>query len=338
MIDIIIPKNTKNKMEVSKIKPNQNIVHDVSAIQSLSKLSLVELKLFEIILSALDTKKPPKNNEILLSKNDIFKMLDLDPKSTYSRNEFQKHLVNLQSFVFAVYDKDTKKYDNYTFIGHSTWNENNDNDIVKITFMEETIKLLTTFKNTFLQYPLSETIRLNSKYSIILFKVFINQLNMYKKYNNKHCLELELTIDDIRKLTKTEKKYKRNSQIIDRIIDDSIEEINNKTSLKIDYNAVKIKNSYSYVQFKIEEKQRTKHFDPNNLEKILENDMNSTDITSVIEIEFACKLSDKDKMIVNLLKDLHGENKVLEGIRICIIENQTSFNVNYLSEIVSNLT
>ena len=99
------------------------------------------------------------------------------------------------------------------------------------------------------QYALEDIFGLESVYSIRLYELLREGLRGKKVYAD-HVAEVTLLVDTIKKATDTENKYEKMSMFRARVIDNSLNEINEKLGYYITYTPVK--ESRKIIGFKFE--------------------------------------------------------------------------------------
>lgn len=233
---------------------NRKVVQHNDLIQGVSKMDAVPLKIFELCVSAIDTKNPPQNNTIYLSKSELFDFFDVSDTNKYTR--FHQSIKKLQEQsilqIQELNDKGKIKYKSIVPIPYVDWN--NYNDEVTIRFDIEIMPYLIGLKENFTQYLITDIRKLNSKYSIILYKWLTMNYNQYEKYSNSKCKNPYIDINDLRKITDTENEYEIMSNFTRRILEEPLNDINENTHYYIEYKKIKRGRSIVGIQFYIESK------------------------------------------------------------------------------------
>ena len=181
----MLKKNTKNipqKVVSMEDLHNKKAVEHNDLITSVAKMDKVPLKIFELAVSFLDTTNSPENNVVHISKSTLFNFFNVEDNDKHSR--FKRALTNLhQQSIFEVQEENDKgkwKFKIISPISSSEWNDYDDN--VKIKFTDDIMPYLLELKSNFTQYLITDIIKLNSKYSIILYKWLSMNYNQYKDY------------------------------------------------------------------------------------------------------------------------------------------------------------
>lgn len=232
-------------------------------ITSVTKMDKTPLKIFEMVVAAVDPRNPPENNSVVLSKKKMFKIFDVSSANKYSRFKSSIEKLHQQS-VFKIRDGDKKGKIVYQVISPfsaTTWNS--DDDKVRFKLTDEIMPYLFEMKTNYTEYALANMIKLNSKYSIILYKWISMFLNQYESYvdtklrTKKQLADLQnpiIPVDELRRITDTEKSYERFSDLNKRVLQPSVEEISSKTDIEVTYENIKKGKSVQNVQFHLKRK------------------------------------------------------------------------------------
>ena len=150
---------------------NRKVVEHNDLISSVAKMDKTPLKIFELAVSYIDTKNPPKDNTVNLSKTEIYKFFDVSDNDKHSR--FKKAITTLhKQSIFEIREINEKKgkyeYQVISPLEKTTWNDYS--DILTIKFTSSIMPYLIELGTKYTQYVLTDIMELNSKYSIILYK------------------------------------------------------------------------------------------------------------------------------------------------------------------------
>ena len=256
----------ENERTVCSLKEieKRKIVEHNDLITSVAKMDKVPLKIFELAVSLIDTDNPPKNNTIYLSKTELFSFFKVDDSNKHSR--FKEAIMTLhQQSVFEIREMNVHKnkfeYRVISPLEETTWNDYN--DIISMTFTKSIMPYLIELKTKFTQYALSDLVDLNSKYSIILYKLLSMNYNQYEHYSNKGGRRAEqveayrnpsITVKELRVITDTVNDYERFQSLETWILKKPLEEINAHTSFNVTYDKIKKGRSIDSIVFHIEKK------------------------------------------------------------------------------------
>ncbi|MDA3086544.1 RepB family plasmid replication initiator protein, partial [Campylobacter sp. CS_ED1] len=121
---------------------------------------------------------------------------------------------------------------------------------LQIRFTSEVLPYFTRLASgNFTTYQLKDLFALDSVTSMSLYSYFIK--NEFK-YANQDTYEVELSLENIKALTDIgEKKYDRWVDFRRYVLDKIVEEINDRTSLKLEYDTIKKGRPIVGVRFKI---------------------------------------------------------------------------------------
>uniref|UniRef100_UPI0021D07379 RepB family plasmid replication initiator protein n=1 Tax=Lactococcus sp. TaxID=44273 RepID=UPI0021D07379 len=249
---------TLNELEKRKV------VEHNSFITSIAKMDKTPLKMFELAVSCIDTEKPPENNTVYLSKKDLFAFFKVSSNSKHSRFKEAVEKMQKQAF-FKIKEKKDKgfEFENIVPIPYVKWTDYNDE--VTIQFSEHIMPYLINLKSEFTQYKISELQKLNSKYSIILYRWLTMNYNQYEHYSNKGGRREEqveeyrnpqISIRELREMTDTVEEYQKMSHFTTWVLEKPLEEINDHTSFNVAYDKVKKGRSVDSIVFHITKKRR----------------------------------------------------------------------------------
>lgn len=200
-------------------------------------LDTVPLKLFKALIAAIDIKNPPKDNTVTVSKPELVKLLDT--KAT--NYTYLKH--RLRQLVTSVKVEDTEDHEVYTaLVSKITWEK--DNDKVYVTFSPDVMPYLVGLKERFLTYPAANIDHFKSKYGLILYEYLLSKEKQY------HFGNYTMEIDDIRRLTGTEKLYDRFGNFETKVIKAGIEDINAAgVEILVSYEKIKSGRNVTAIRF-----------------------------------------------------------------------------------------
>ncbi|MDT2909676.1 RepB family plasmid replication initiator protein [Lactococcus lactis] len=260
----IITENIQNKKQVLKLNEleKRKVVENNALITSVAKMQKTALKMFELAVSLIDTENLPENNTVYLSKAELFSFFEVASNSKHTQFKEAIEIMQKQAY-FKI--KSNKKlgieYESIVPIPYVKWNDYNDE--VTIQFSEHIMPYLINLKAEFTQYKISELQKLNSKYSIILYRWLSMNYNQYEHYSNKGGRREEqveayrnptISIRELREMTDTVKEYQRFTNFSRKILDLPLKEINAHTSFNVSYDKVKKGRSVDSIVFHITKK------------------------------------------------------------------------------------
>ena len=262
----IITEKAKNQKQVLTLNEleKRKVVENNALITSVAKMQKTALKMFELAVSCIDTENVPENNTVYLSKEELFSFFEVGSNSKHTQFKEAIEIMQKQAY-FKI--KSNKKlgieYESIVPIPYVKWNDYNDE--VTIQFSEHIMPYLINLKSEFTQYKISELQKLNSKYSIILYRWLTMNYNQYEHYSNKGGRREEqveeyrnpqISIRELREMTDTVEEYQKMSHFTTWVLEKPLEEINAHTSFNVAYDKVKKGRSVDSIVFHITKKRR----------------------------------------------------------------------------------
>ena len=242
----------------------RKVVEHNALIQSVAKMQKTALKMFELAVSCIDTDKIPENNTVYLSKKELFSFFEVSSSSKHSQFKEAIEFMQKQAYFKIKSNKALGiEYESIVPIPYVKWNDYNDE--VTIQFSEHIMPYLINLKAEFTQYKISELQKLNSKYSIILYRWLSMNYNQYEHYSVKGGRRAEqveayrnpsITVKELREITDTIKDYQKMSHFTTWVLEKPLEEINAHTSFNVTYEKVKKGRSIDSIVFHIEKKRK----------------------------------------------------------------------------------
>lgn len=260
----IIAEKKENQKQVLKLNEleKRKVVENNALITSVAKMQKTALKMFELAVSCIDTENLPENNTVYLSKEELFAFFEVASNSKHTQFKEAIEIMQKQAY-FKI--KSNKKlgieYESIVPIPYVKWNDYNDE--VTIQFSEHIMPYLINLKSEFTQYKISELKKLNSKYSIILYRWLTMNYNQYEHYSDKGGRREEqveayrnptISIRELREMTDTVKEYERFQSLETWVLKKPLAEINAHTSFNVSYDKVKKGRSVDSIVFHIEKK------------------------------------------------------------------------------------
>lgn len=156
------------------------------------------IKILKLLISRIDTKKPPEDNTIFLTKKEILTVItDYESKTDDKYSYARERLKELIKGVKVLDDEDREIYT--ALVQKIDWNKKN--EIVKVQFSEDVMKYLLVITK-FLSYDIENIRGFHSKYGILFYEYLYSEYKQYKKNF------IVVPIEKLKRLTATEKKYK----------------------------------------------------------------------------------------------------------------------------------
>lgn len=258
-----MPKNIISQKENVIVEEfnNQIIAQHNDLIKSVANMRKTSMKIFELAVGALDTTQKQRN--VTIKKNIIFDILG--QKGSSRNSHLRNALKELQhNAVFHLMPSKENSHEVLISpISKIEWAEQE--DYISLFFTPEILPYITLLKENFTQYKLEYIAKMESKHSIVLYKMFAMYYNQYDYYSNKGNRRQEqieqyrnpkLSVKELREQTGTVNKYKKRfGDFKSKVLDRAIEEINKKTDLTIKYSKLRSGRYISDIQFYIRKKE-----------------------------------------------------------------------------------
>lgn len=194
---------------------------------------------------------------IYLHKDDLGELLGLDKRNSINvaidriYKELSSRVAHfiIEEPLDGNKQKVKKVHSVVPIIRELRWEDDGKNAL-QIRFTSEVLPYFTGLANgNFTTYQLKDLFALDSVTSMSLYSYFIK--NEFK-YSHQESYEVELSVENIKALIDIgEKKYDRWADFRRYVLDKIIDEINQRTSLKIDYDTVRKGRPIVGVRFKI---------------------------------------------------------------------------------------
>lgn len=225
-------------------------------------LNNTQLKLFEMAVSCIDTKQPKPDRKVTISKQDIFNLFEYSASNKYV--VFQNHIKELQKQSVTVTEKNGKKR-SLVLVPTVEWGSDDEDNIVTFYFNEHIMPYLLELQGHFTQYEILEIKGMRSQYSLVIFKYLVMEHNrkIFKPdYSSKGYVDILVTLDDVRYMTATEKKYNAVKDFRKYVLDVAMTEINavrdnetGKTNFLVKYETIHGKyNKVTHIKFFVRRK------------------------------------------------------------------------------------
>ena len=241
---------------------NQIIAQHNDLIKSVADMRKTSMKIFELAVGSLDSTKA-EQRQVTIKKNIIFEILGQNGNSrnAHLRNAL-KDLQHNALFHLMPNAENGEKEILISPISKIEWNEAE--DYISLYFTPEILPYITLLKKNFTQYKLEYIANMESKHSIVLYKMFsmyYNQYMYYRDHGNRRQDQIEsfrnpkISVKELREQTGTTDKYvKRFGDFKYFVLDKAVNEINEKTDLTIAYEKIRSGRRISDIQFHIKKK------------------------------------------------------------------------------------
>lgn len=225
---------------------NELVVKSNQVIEASYRLSVVEQR---VVLSAI--AKIPKMCEV--SDNEIYavSVQDLQALGVHEKTAYRdlKEAVNRlyeRSISLVIDDKLIKM----RWVQRIEFTDNK--GIIALRFSKDILPFISNVKANFTQYMLSEVSKMQGAYSVRVYELLVQ----YKKTG-----ERSISIEDFRFMLDLGTRYKQFNDLLKRVIQPSIDEINEQTDLKVTAQPQKTGRKFTHIKFTIKQKAKPKTLD-----------------------------------------------------------------------------
>ncbi len=235
---------------MSKNKPSREMMHKVASgrlvtkanalIEASYSLSLNEQRIILACAAQLDGRKPlPKQNLFTLTVDEFRDLFKTDFKSAYRE---------MEDAVNRLYERDIRRIEGevksrmrWVYLAEYRKGEGK----VKLGFSPEIAPYIAMLHRRFTSYRLTEVAELASTYSIRLYEMLVQfqETGLFI-----------ISVDNLRNRLQLQTKYSRFSNLKARVIQPAVSELNQKTSLQIDWTPIKKGRVVERLEFRFEEK------------------------------------------------------------------------------------
>lgn len=235
---------------------NELVVKDNALINASYSLSLIEQRL--ILLAIVITRRHHHNMEwdfllgkpIEISASDYIEAFDVSRQTAYealqtaSKTLFQRQFsYQERGEVKGIWHKTSRWVSDIAYM--------NETATVSFTFAPAVLPLVTQLEKHLTSYELQQVASLNSSYAVRLYEILIAWRTTGKTP--------QITLEDLRtKLGVINGEYERMSNFKSRVLDYSIEQINEHTDIKASYEQHKQGRKVTGFTFKFKVKDKKK--------------------------------------------------------------------------------
>ena len=221
------------------------------------KMDLKSYELYQLLFSYISPTKLKKTGVVDLPVKAIINYMDVDQNLETELKTIVNTLQRQAVYEISNLDKKYKTYTTVSAIDRIHWDL--EEHSVSFSFSEDVIPLIVSIKKKYPFFVFKDLASFQKKYSIVLYKYLAMYYKKYLIAKNKGDFEKAeiyknplIEIVKIREITKTENEYKTISNFDRRVLRESVEEINEKSMLKIDFAKVRKGRNYNFaVQFNI---------------------------------------------------------------------------------------
>lgn len=203
------------------------------------------IKIFKLLISRIDTKKPPKDNTIYLTKKEIINVLT-DYKSK-SKDKYTYARDRTKELITGVKVLDDEEREIYTALVQKVeWYKNK--EMVSIQFSSDVMKYLLVITQ-FLSYDVDNIRGFHSKYGILFYEYLFSEYRQFKQNT------IIVSVDDLRRLTATQKAHPRFDNWENKVLKAGIKDLNNAgVEILAKYEKIKEWNEVKEIKFYLRER------------------------------------------------------------------------------------
>lgn len=229
---------------------NLSVYESNELIYSAPKVTPNVIKIFDLAVSGIH-KNGVIEKTVLVNEKAALYCLGIDKeKNRYGTlSKVLKESIRTLMFDLSVDDENGEIMVAFESI---KWSKSSGN--IEFIFTDSIMRYLSDFEGNFTRYTLEDISKLENKYSVFLYKVFIMQFNQYKKYGSEKLLNPSFSIGELRKLLNIkDNEYLRINNFTKRVISDPLEDINKNTMIKVSASKEKSGRNIIGFKFSIEE-------------------------------------------------------------------------------------
>lgn len=222
---------------MSDFNENNLVVQSNELIRQVNwNLDTVPLKIFKILISCIDTKNPPKDNTIIITKKELYDILG----SNEHYEHIRKQVKSLQSKIVEL-KKDNGDIVSLSIMPYVTWKNNS--ELVICEFGRGLMPYLIELKERFTKYNVMNVKAFKSRYGLIIYEYLLSL-----RYQKEPIYYVKM--NDLRRMTGTTKLYKRFINFEERVLKPAMEDINSGTlEFLVKYEKIKIGRFIDGIQF-----------------------------------------------------------------------------------------
>ena len=179
----------------------------------------VPLKIFKTLISCIDTKYPPKNNTVCITKQELFNVVGSESDGGY--DYLKKQIKSLQKQIVEL-KMTNGSIMSLSIVPKVIYPPKDSDEDIQCTFAEELMPFLVNLKEQFLQYDLVALKNFDSKYGLILYEYLLSRERQERQTEHKYSISIE----NLRRLTDTEKKFKEFKSLNRKVVNQAVEDIN----------------------------------------------------------------------------------------------------------------
>lgn len=195
----------------------------------LEDLSLKGRKLLYLAISQCK-KTDTEFFEYSISVKSFADMMDIDASNIYVEMDATTDEL-MRTFIKYRDGKSVRKYSLFSLCQYN-------DSTIRFKLNPDMTEFLLELKGNFSQPLLAEFVRMRSPYSMAIWHLMQREMNSKKPYAD-HIIEFDLSLDELREVTGTEKKLEKLSNFKNRVLDKALKEIDENCNVVITYEHIK---------------------------------------------------------------------------------------------------
>lgn len=206
---------------------DQKVVESNDLVQySRWSMRLTGIKVFDALVSCIDTQNPPKDNKIYIDKEVLYHYI-----GATDYRQMKDQLKQLQKTVIELKLQDGTVR-SLTVCPTVDYPPREEDRPIVVEFHRDMMPYIVELKERFVQYPVRFISRFHSVYGLTLYKYFLSkvrQIQGAKDWQPNYktgCEILNEAIQDLRHVTGTDKKYHNTNDFMKKVIYPAIKDIN----------------------------------------------------------------------------------------------------------------
>ena len=239
-----IEKTIKRK-ETTFNTDNYVVMANNMILHSASNLTLNELKLLRLVIMQTEKDETELYTYTFPAKQ-LAELLEINTKDFYKKLKTMSK--NLMQEVIFIGDDTKKAWRMFHWVEFCQYEKGQ----ITIKLSNELKPFLLHLYGNFTRYELSEIIKLKSIYAIKIYETLFAYMNDNNKPYADNAIEISVSIDELRRVTNTEKKFERYSSFKTKVIDIALNAINEKSKYHITATPYKSGNAIKGYDFLIE--------------------------------------------------------------------------------------
>lgn len=227
---------------INYVKDCEKYLQPNQISQGLYRCSPMAKKILSYVIADLNIVKWSNSSvetyEAIFKTSEFAKALGLKNISSKTREDIKKALIELQKSYIAI---DTgERFDTFSWVTHSVYAEKE--HIIAVEINHHLGQALIEFKKGYTAIQLLELGKLQSFYAMRFYELALSFSGFSgTKGNKKNSWYFDYSVDNIRQLfqIKNDEYSGRMDNFISKVIENPLEEINQKTNLNISFEKIK---------------------------------------------------------------------------------------------------